>query len=508
MYDLYDPYDDERTQSAMDQLAGMPSSIDQPPMPTPQGYDMTPPVPSDMEAPAPTPQQTPVDDDPLAQMAKDYAHPTVEQQPQQQGYQGSSFGPLGNGVGWAALADLMLNKGRGLGSIVAGGAGIEQAKAQQYAAQQRQQKKDALEEEFKRAQIGKMSGDADLEKDQHALTRESQRLRGLEIDEQTSELKYRQEKDAAAREGHKDADGNPLPALTEDEYRARRAQGEADELAQKAKLTGDELQQKRTLTEEEMASREKIAGMRGSRGAAGGGGGYGDEITAGEKRKLDENQKQADRAARTTPIPGTEVADAPGWDAASQTPAARGQVANVVNSYKEVSQAIDRMIDIRKRAGVELVGKDKTDYDTAQTQAIAGYTKLGNSGMLNGHEYERYKDMVPSITPGWTDALDFMGSAVGHGGDTVLEKLQGLKQGTESAIDTSLGTYGLRRSSSFAAPLGAPKSVATGAPNAAPPAGDVLPVTNQKRSQIPKVSDVLKSDDDDEFQQFGAVRVR
>jgi hypothetical protein len=101
----------------------------------PPEYDLTPPEPESSVGGQPPPV---LPSDPFDRAAAAMA----EEEAPSSGGGGMDWGPLGGGVGWAALADLAINGGRGIPQVIALGA---------QAAEQR--KKSGLEAEYKRAQI-------------------------------------------------------------------------------------------------------------------------------------------------------------------------------------------------------------------------------------------------------------------------------------------------------------------------------------------------------------------
>ncbi|MBN1237424.1 MAG: hypothetical protein JXB36_02930 [Gammaproteobacteria bacterium] len=371
----------------------------------------------------------------------------AEEEPQAQSGGGMDWGPLGGGVGFAALADLAINGGRGIPQVLALGAQAQQQRKANEYTQARQGRRDALEAEYKRAQIANMGTDAELTRGQQELTRSGQGLRQKEIDQQNAELELRRQRAAAAEQGNVDpATGKPYPRLSEDERRALDYQDRHADYAADNEFRNKQLEQQATLSREGMASRESLAARRGKGGkgggrAAAGGGGTGapdDELTAGQVRKIEQDRK----GALETPIPGTEVVDAPAWQASVQTPAARGQVATLARGYRQVMEGIDRMVALREQHGTEMRdGQAKTDYNLAQKAVIGGFTQIGNSGVLNAGEFKRYAEDIPSMGLHLND----LWRLVPGGEDPTLGQLRGLKSASEASIDAALGTYGVRR---------------------------------------------------------------
>jgi hypothetical protein len=409
----------------------------------------------------PVPEREPLDsgrrdpfDDAAAAMA-------AQEQPEARRGGGMDWGPLGGGVGWAAIASLAIDGGRSIPQVLALGAQAQQQRKANEYTQGRQKANDALNAEYKHAQIANMGTDAELTRGQQELTRSGQGLRQKEIDQQNAELDLRRQRAAAQLEGNVDPEtGKPYPRLNEDERRALDYQDRHADYAADEQFRNKQLDQQATLSREKGTAKGKSKGAAGGGGAidpatgkpypsmsagqarylkaTGQGGEDDDEITAGQVRKNNEDR----RASLETPIPGTEVVDQPAWQASVQTPAARGQVTTLARGYRQVMDGIDRMIKLREQYGTEVqAGAAKTDYNLAQKAVIGGYTQIGNSGVLNGNEFLRYAEDIPSMGLHINDLQRLLPGSE----DPTLGQLRGLKSASEASIDTALGTYGVRR---------------------------------------------------------------
>jgi hypothetical protein len=149
-------------------------------------------------------------------------------------------------------------------------------------------------------------------------------------------------------------------------------------------------------------------------------------------------------------MPGTIPVDEEAWKAATASPANRAGISKYVSGVGGAVTALDDMIKIREQFGSELYGPEKAAYAAAQKRVIAAYSQIGNSGVLNGREYERYAEIIPSITPGITDAMDSVadvwaklnGEPTSH--DTNLSKLKSVRDETIKLADAGLVTAGRR----------------------------------------------------------------
>lgn len=484
-------------------------------------YDQTPPEPEPPTAPVGErePTSRTLDSgrsDPFDEAAAAMA----SEHPEASSGGGEDWGPLGGGVGWALAADLLLNGGRNATTVMALGA---------QAAEQR--KKAGLEGDYKRAQIEHLKhqgvtdprvleqrqrqmdqrdralghGEAVLDDRQNARGEKTAQgkantdavlglydregldtspLKGgnMEAVRAVSPVLRRQYDVAHADETNAIAAekaGGVARAQTQSrsDVGAENADQDAETAARRAGAVAEAqapyaVDRAVEISGRTLPDRQKLKASPGSPGAEEYDPETGERVpTTGDMRADTLKRRQG----LETPIPGTEVVDQPAWQASVQTPAARGQVATLTRGYQQVTDGINRMIDIRKRVGPELYGKDKADYDAAQLAVIGGYTKIGESGVLNGGEYQRYAERIPSIRPGMNDVL---GLATGK--DEVLEQLTGLKSSTDASVDTSLSAYGLRKARPNSAAI-APEM-----------GGDSLPVTGQKRRDIPKVDDYLR----------------
>lgn len=160
----------------------------------------------------------------------------------------------------------------------------------------------------------------------------------------------------------------------------------------------------------------------------------GNPILTGSQQ-LQEGRRDELRA----PIPRTYVQDDAAWRAATTTPGARGKVVEATAGFGMVEDALGDMERLRKQYGAELFkSKGMGEYEAAQKRAVSGWTQIGHSGVLSENEWKRYADMMPGMTPSKDDALSAL-----LGRDVVLEQIQGVRQGSRSAIASGLRPYGI-----------------------------------------------------------------
>lgn len=143
--------------------------------------------------------------------------------------------------------------------------------------------------------------------------------------------------------------------------------------------------------------------------------------------------------ALKTPIPGLEIEDEEAWAASVTTPGARDKVAKYWQGVQQTKNALSRMKTLREANGAEMFGEKKAAYDAALTAAIGGFTQIGNSGVLNGGEFARYKDMIPGMAPRLAD----VGRLVG-GEDQTVAELTGVMSEVDSLAADGLAVAGVR----------------------------------------------------------------
>lgn len=109
------------------------------------------------------------------------------------------------------------------------------------------------------------------------------------------------------------------------------------------------------------------------------------------------------------------------------------------SAYRNLEQAVLKMIAIRERAGTEaFTTKDSSEFSAlANAGVISGLTKLGNTGVLNAGEREVYKELTPiDLGPRFSDVRRFGGT------DPLVEQLRGLLSAVRSSANNNLGTRG------------------------------------------------------------------
>lgn len=151
------------------------------------------------------------------------------------------------------------------------------------------------------------------------------------------------------------------------------------------------------------------------------------QVAAGEKADL-----------LATPFPGSVVDNDQAWRAANLTPAEREKNKKYFTGVQQVRNSLQRMIQLREDNGTEILGRAKSDYDAALTAAIGGFTQIGQSGVLNGGEFARYKDFIPGISPHLNDVTRLVG-----GNDPTLEQLKGVKDSVDALASDGLRTIGI-----------------------------------------------------------------
>ena len=148
-------------------------------------------------------------------------------------------------------------------------------------------------------------------------------------------------------------------------------------------------------------------------------------------------------SALQTAFPGTEIEDEAAWKASVTTPGGREKIGKYFQGVQQTNNALRRMRSLREQFGTEVMGSAKSAYDAALTAAIGGFTQIGNSGVLNAGEFERYKNMIPGMGPRMAD----LGRMVG-GQDQTLAELDGVIDEVGSLASDGLSVAGLRMGSS------------------------------------------------------------
>jgi hypothetical protein len=155
----------------------------------------------------------------------------------------------------------------------------------------------------------------------------------------------------------------------------------------------------------------------------------------------------AARAAREkadllrTPIPGSVVQDEDAWNAAVTSGVERRNVQKYLTGVQQVRNSLQAMKELRQTHGIEFFGQAKSDYDAALTAAIGGFTQIGQSGVLNGGEFERYKAFIPGMGLKANDAMRL--NPFGDGADPTVESLQGVQDAVERLASDGLASVGL-----------------------------------------------------------------
>ena len=270
------------------------------------------------------------------------------------------------------------------------------------------------------------------------------------------------------------------------------------------------------------------------------------------RRQAEEQRKQAvaaQEAAETerlrTPFEGTTITNQALWDAGASDKVTRRRMAEGVAAYQSAIRALGRMQEIRAQYGTEITRSAATgEYKTLSNELLAAVGTAANAGVLQPSDITRFQEQVPELSPQWSDMMRVFGR------DPTLESLQGTGTALRGSADTKSRTYGFsydynnpvfQTDAALQAagrtrpapppgqnPMASPKvqqlyqqgppqgdesfqsgPVTPGAywrpgqgqPMQPPAAGDVLPVTNQRPRDVPRVDEYLRrlSDEDDDL---------
>jgi hypothetical protein len=135
-------------------------------------------------------------------------------------------------------------------------------------------------------------------------------------------------------------------------------------------------------------------------------------------------------------IPGLITDDPDVWAANAADDTTRRNMVNSAAAYRKILTGIDRMIELRKKYGVQIPGEIQGEYELGKTAVIGGVTKLGETGVLNEGEWQRYSKVIPGITP----SLNDLGAIFGK--DISLEQLKGVRRALKGAVDAGLFQWG------------------------------------------------------------------
>lgn len=142
-----------------------------------------------------------------------------------------------------------------------------------------------------------------------------------------------------------------------------------------------------------------------------------------------------------TPIPGSVVQDEDAWNAAVTSGVERRNVQKYLTGVQQVRNSLQAMKELREANGIEFFGQAKSDYDAALTAAIGGFTQIGQSGVLNGGEFARYKDFIPGMGLKASDAMRL--NPFGDGSDPTVDAIQGVQDAVERLAGDGLASVGL-----------------------------------------------------------------
>lgn len=161
---------------------------------------------------------------------------------------------------------------------------------------------------------------------------------------------------------------------------------------------------------------------------------------AGQIRNANElAKKQAERAdAAKHPIRGFIIEDDDSYGVAASDQVTRRNMELSAGAYRSLMESLDRMESLRAQHGAELPGEVQGEYETAKTTAIGAITVLGQTGVLNDGEYQRYSKMIPGIDPSLGDALLVFDK------DIKGDQIRGVKRALRGTVDAKLYQWGAR----------------------------------------------------------------
>lgn len=475
----YDPEDDQKAIAALaaeqqphtmplpmgpgDAPPGPELSQDQFPDPTPQDLAASQPAPEQPPPPPPPPQPSPVPSQPQ-QSADESAIHALSQASAPKPASSDGDGPLGNMNGWALLADLVTNRGRGLGQIMS------------LANEQGNRKKaGAKDDALKQAQIDHL-GRMDA----------PDSAKSMQAQERIDQGQARIDTVKAALEAKKAAGDQKSAQELEDragitKWMAEHAGVKEDELAGMSTPTMKALMtQFNTLNRHQMAptlnadaadraggiaqsvidvkhdANEQIAGDK----AVVAGAEAGARLPAAQTLKSTptptEVRSAANQELNHSAIPGFKTIDEKAFNAATVNPGEREKIQQFAQSTLTSLGALDRMVEAQKKLGVggkyALGDEDKQKtaaaMDADQQLAIGILTDLGKTKTLNAQEFPRYAGDLPngkmSLGQGGSDALDTAISGLtGKSRDSSLMKLEATRAAIRAAVTNGMRTAGL-----------------------------------------------------------------
>jgi hypothetical protein len=173
------------------------------------------------------------------------------------------------------------------------------------------------------------------------------------------------------------------------------------------------------------------------------------------------------------PIPGS-VIEVPEMYGSVMGNAPRAEkLTAAVGSAQTLDAAVSHMRQVAASGSRLLPGEQKSSYDAAYGEAIGALTELYHSGVLNESEWKRYKEQLPTLTPGTSDLMDALGSVSGRKTNTRADMLKGFQDSVRELNTVKMRTIGGIRPTW--ADEQAPPSTAIGSPKRAGYQRDGLP---------------------------------
>ncbi len=159
-----------------------------------------------------------------------------------------------------------------------------------------------------------------------------------------------------------------------------------------------------------------------------------DIVNAGAK---DEAKREALSASRRA-IPGLTITNESAYDTATADDPTYRKMLDSASAYRALLTSLDKMRAIRSKHGVEIPGAAQGEYDLAKTTAIGAVTKLGETGVLNQGEWDRYSKAIPGITPSVADIPNMIGMDIKGG------QLEGVRKALADTVESRLYQWGVR----------------------------------------------------------------
>lgn len=349
----------------------------------------------------------------------------------------------------ALIADAFLNRGRGVGSILALGAAQNSPDAE-------------LNREYKRAQIDRLRnpmgrGAVDprtLQLREQGLSLQEQRLKQQK--ELADARAAENERKLGAKSGDaeqylswldsKGVDTANLQGMTSDalfklnpqltlEYRHANAEDiNADAAGKAGGVTAA-----RIGAQHDLAPIVNQDAADKAQGVA--------TATLPSKVALKQSPTTRQGAGGPVAIPGTEITDPEAYAASMASPTEAKDNRKRAASAQKLLSAVDRMIELRSSGGMQLPGETQAEYGGQRFAALAGHGELANLGVLQPSDRTFIEENLPGITPSMLDAY---GAVTGK--DAKLEQLRGLRKAVGDLVEKGMRPYGMRISSGTATP--------------------------------------------------------